>query len=170
MIAKPCLIAFLIFILLNLNTRVSAIIPAFERTSASVLRGKLNNKLLFDINTLPAGEPVPGAVFRLADVTQFPSLGLPDVQMAFARVRLEPGVAFPRHVHPRASEMLLNLAGTLRVEIRQEGNLPDITFQVKKGLFAAVPEGLPHKVRCISKFRCKLVVFFNSGDPGTAFV
>lgn len=147
---------------------VDAQVPIFSSQQAQ--RAALNNSLMFDPFALPPINLDGGVVATAGDVDNLPSLALPDVSMAFAQATIPSGQMFPNHVHPLATEMLLNLAGQQRVTITQELTLSPLVFTTKPGQIVTVPQGLPHETKCLSEKPCRFFASFNSPSPGTVFV
>lgn len=147
-----------------------AVNPNFK--SPAELRALVNNTLFFDPNEIPVINLPQGVESRLGNVGGFPSLGLPDVRFAFAQADIPFGSIFPEHVHPRGTELLLTVAGTIKITIRQELTLPEFNFVTKPGQLTAIPQGLRHLELCMSEQGCRFISSFRNavGDPGVVFV
>ncbi|GAB0498012.1 hypothetical protein MMPV_009352 [Pyropia vietnamensis] len=126
-----------------------------------------------DTNAIPGSTSRSGTV-RPATVANFPILGLPDVDAALVRVTLAPGAHGPPHTHPRASELLFLLRGTLNVYVVEENSAAPrtrvITNTLRVGHMAVFPRGLLHGQRCVSAGGCEYVATLDSADPGTVAV
>lgn len=126
-----------------------------------------------DTNAIHGSTSRSGTV-RPATVANFPVLGLPDVDAALLRVTLAPGAHGPPHTHPRASELLFLLRGTLNVYMVEENSAAPrtrvITNTLRVGRMAVFPRGLLHGQRCVSAGGCEYVAALDSADPGTVAV
>ena len=92
-----------------LLSTVTAQTPIY--TSASAQRAAVDNVLSFDANAIPPVALGGGVTARAGNVANFPSLALPDVNMAFNLVRFPPGSTVPGHIHPRGTELIFNVRG-----------------------------------------------------------
>ena len=147
---------------------VTAQTPIF--TSASAQRAALDNNLSFNAKAIPATRLPTGATAQAGNVANFPSLALPDVSMAFNLVTIPKGEVVPEHIHPRGTELIFNVRGAQEITIGQEGMAEDLVFRTKPGFYTAIPEGLPHITKCVSRGGCIFSASFNTADPGTRFL
>jgi len=140
----------------------------FQSTSA--LRGLLQDSD-FAIN-LPAieGFSSDAGTIRPAFVGDFPALGLPDVQMSVAAVQLAAGAFNQPHVHPRGTELLVLIKGTLEVFFIEDGGAPPrvVTNTLPAGAATVFGIGLVHGERCVSDTPCEFMAVFNNPDAGSA--
>ena len=104
---------------------------------------------------------------EIANVVNFPVLGLVDVQAQIVRVTLNPGAEFVPHYHPRGTEILNALKGVFEITITEEGLSPrKIKNIVKAGESIPFPQGLIHETKCNSTGECLFLSVFNTADPG----
>ena len=146
---------------------VHAQTPVF--TSASAQRTALNNELSFNVNNIDPTMLAGGVTAQPGNVAGFPSLALPDVNIAFNKAFIPAGQEFPIHIHPRGTELIFNLIGEQRTTITLENGEP-LVFDTKPGTYTAIPEGLPHITACVGKQDCMFTAAFNTADPGTLFL
>lgn len=93
--------------------------------------------------------------------------GLNSLGMTFMRVDLAPNGFFPPHIHPRATELVVVLEGSM--EIGFITSYPDYRYLSKilqTGDVFVVPVGLLHNVRNLAKANSVAMVAFNSQNPG----
>jgi quercetin dioxygenase-like cupin family protein len=110
-----------------------------------------------------------GVVVQLGDVSSFPALGLPDNQMALARIFMKEGAVVPTHVHPRGTEMPYVVKGLVQVTLEPEfGGKGKIVNTLTPGQSTIFPAGVAHGQKCV-KGPCEFVAVFNSPDPGIFF-
>ena len=150
----------------QLNPQVN---PNFR--SPAELRGLVNNTLFFDPQAIPVVNLPQNVESRLGNVQRFPSLGLPDVGIAFAQADVPFGSIFPVHVHPRGTEMLLVISGVFKITISPELTLPDVDIVARPGQLTVIPQGLRHFELCLTKPSCRFISSFRAetGDPGIVF-
>lgn len=109
----------------------------------------------------------PEYVVRQANFSNFPILGGRDVQMHMVKVFLNPSATLFSHYHPRSSEMFMVKQGTFRVEIFLEFPLTEpVTNTLTTKDATVFPQGLGHRITCISERRCGFISVFTSADPG----
>ena len=98
-------------------------------------------------------------------------LGMPDVDVSINRVFQDYKHVIPWHVHPRGSEHYATITGYLQVTITLEGMRKPrrVVSKLPPGHVAAIPQGIPHTVTCLSRTPCEYHVFFNKADGGFAF-
>ena len=85
----------------------------------------------------------------------------PGAEMTFGHVRLGPGGANMRHVHPNCHELLFVLEGCI------EHDLGSSTLQLNKGDLLHIPIGVPHQARNHGSEDCVMVVTYSSEDRQT---
>jgi quercetin dioxygenase-like cupin family protein len=146
---------------------------AFRTLSTSVLKQRSafkSSDFAFDLRQAVQITAVPGVYAQLADVSTFPILGLPDTQMSVVRAFFGDGVIFPTHVHPRGTEMLYVIKGSVKVTLEPEfGSTDPIVNTLSPGQVTIFPLGLAHGAVCVSG-PCEVVSMFDSPDPGIYFV
>lgn len=125
---------------------------------------------VIDTNTIRGPRGRSGTV-RPATVATFPILGLPDVDASLVRVTLAGGAHGAPHTHPRASELLYLLRGTLDVYVVEENSAAPrarvIANTLAVGGVAAFPRGLLHGQHCVSAGGCEFLAALNAADPGS---
>ncbi|KAK3163589.1 hypothetical protein QOZ80_1AG0005650 [Eleusine coracana subsp. coracana] len=109
--------------------------------------------------TSPAGSVVTGA-----NVEKIP--GLNTLGVSLARIDYAPGGLNPPHTHPRATELIFVLEGTLDVGFITTANKL-VSKTVTKGDVFAFPRGLVHFQRNAGEEPAAVVSAFNSQLPGT---
>ncbi|PWA95526.1 germin-like protein 8-1 [Artemisia annua] len=108
--------------------------------------------------------PVGSKVTR-AFVQEFP--GLNTLGISMARIDYVPGGVNPPHIHPRATEALTLLEGTLEVGfITSNPENRFITTVLHKGDVFVFPKGLVHFQRNIGKTNARVISSLNSQNPG----
>lgn len=110
-----------------------------------------------------------GLRIRSCNVGGYPAMGAADVQTLIAYIDMDSGVTIPEHTHPRASENLYVVAGTVRTRFDFEGGRV-VRNLVRAGEATLYPQGLKHRTKCISPSGCQVVASFNSADPGFVFM
>lgn len=97
-------------------------------------------------------------------VTEFPALN--TLGLAMARVDYAPGGINPPHIHPRASEMLIVIEGTLDTGYvdSNPGNRR-YTKVIHKGDVTVFPPGLIHYQQNVGNGSAVALAFFNSQKP-----
>lgn len=146
-----------------------ASIPSFGLQTAAATRSKFHDRdFLIQFNR---GTQVNTPAFQasIADVTNFPVLGGRDVQLTILRVTVKSVETLFAHSHPRASETLLVVQGTVRSSFRFEGigQVRTVTNVIGAGESTVFPQGLIHETVCISQGDCTFMAVLNSADPGT---
>ncbi|XP_024534437.1 putative germin-like protein 2-1 [Selaginella moellendorffii] len=110
-----------------------------------------------------------GSNVTLASVNNFP--GLNTFGVAFARIDYAPGGTNPPHVHPRGTELLFVLHGTLYVGFVT--TLPDNKLFAQKlnpGDLFVFPRGLIHFQLNVGEEPAVGLAGFNSQNPGASQV
>ena len=106
-------------------------------------------------------------ITRVAAVKNFPILGSVDVQTTITNSTVRPQKSLDVHYHPRGSEYLYLISGSLNVSIRTDGvGASNVFINVKESEATVFPQGLIHTFKCISVQKCTLVTMFNTADPG----
>ena len=106
-----------------------------------------------------------------AFVTTSQLAGLNTLGLSLVRADYAPSGITPPHIHPRATEVVTVLEGTL--EVGFVTSLPDNHYFTKvlgKGDVFAVPPGLIHVLRNPGKTNAVAIAFFNSQSPGVSMV
>ncbi|WMV10670.1 hypothetical protein MTR67_004055 [Solanum verrucosum] len=122
-----------------------------------------------------SGDVVPGLGFvsTLVDVNKMP--GLNTLGMFFGRTELEPQRLAPLHMHPRATELITVLEGTLYIGFL----VPDAANFFKSRLFSkilnhgdvfVIPKGLIHIQYNMGNKKATYLSFFNSQNPGFVII
>jgi quercetin dioxygenase-like cupin family protein len=146
---------------------------AFRTISTSVQKQRSafnSSDFAFDLNKGTQITGIPGIYAQRGDVSTFPILGLPDTQMAVVRLFFGDGVLFPTHVHPRGTEMLYVIKGSVKVTLEAESSsTAPIVNTLNPGQVTIFPIGLAHGGLCVSG-PCEIVAMFDSPDPGIYFV
>uniref|UniRef100_A0A0D9VAA6 Germin-like protein n=1 Tax=Leersia perrieri TaxID=77586 RepID=A0A0D9VAA6_9ORYZ len=114
------------------------------------------------------GGNLMGSVVTAADVNNLPGLNTLGVSMT--RVDYAPwGGVNPPHTHPRATEILFVVEGTLEVGFVTTANRL-ITRLVPKGGVFVFPRGLVHYERSVGEKAAVAISTFDSQLPGTQTV
>ncbi|RLM92583.1 germin-like protein 6a [Panicum miliaceum] len=113
--------------------------------------------------------PVPavGSVVTDANVTVVPGLNTQGVSLS--RTDFAPGGLNPPHTHPRASEIIFVLAGTLDVGFITTANVLFAKTISASQLFV-FPRGLVHFQSNPGNLSAAAISAFNSQLPGTQFI
>lgn len=93
--------------------------------------------------------------------------GLNGLGLTFMRVDMAESGFFPPHIHPRATELVTVLEGSM--EVGFISSYPEYKYfskVVNKGDVFVVPVGLVHNVRNVFKGKTVGMVAFNSQNPG----
>lgn len=150
-----------------------AIVPSLGLDTVGPIRAEIDDAgfaIRFEDSMI---NETPGFTTSAATYQTFPALAGTDVQTSVVQVDLPAGNSFPRHIHPRAGEVLILLAGEMDFSFSFEGN-PDtsrlVTNSLVAGNAAIVPEGLLHVATCTSEEDCRYIQVTNSADPGAVFV
>ncbi|KAJ1262786.1 hypothetical protein BS78_09G136700 [Paspalum vaginatum] len=115
-----------------------------------------------------SGNPL-GSAATAADVEVLPGLNMLGVSME--RTDFAPwGGASPPHVHPRATEILFVVEGTLEVGFVTAANRRLLGRTVRKGEVFVFPRGLVHFQRSVGPAPAVAISAFNSQLPGTQTV
>ncbi|XP_010939047.1 germin-like protein 3-7 [Elaeis guineensis] len=104
-----------------------------------------------------------GVGLTQASVVEFP--GLNTLGMAIVRIDLAPGGLNPPHSHPRGSELVMVVEGTVLVGFVSTDN---VLYQkvAKRGELVIVPKGLVHFQKNMGKGKAVAVAVFDSQFPG----
>ncbi|KAJ4871437.1 Germin-like protein subfamily 2 member 1 [Raphanus sativus] len=105
-----------------------------------------------------------GALVTGANVMTIP--GLNTLGVSLARIDYAPGGLNPPHTHPRATEVVYVLEGTLDVGFLTTANRL-ISQSLKKGDVFAFPRGLVHFQKNNGRVPAAVIAAFNSQLPGT---
>lgn len=93
-------------------------------------------------------------------------LGMLDIQSAIDHVTLTSNSTFRMHAHPRAAELVYVQNGTVDavLYVGNEGRV--VRNRLRNSGVAFVPQGLPHKLLCVSSEDCHYLSYYNNADPG----
>ncbi|WCJ26816.1 RmlC-like cupins superfamily protein [Euphorbia peplus] len=105
-----------------------------------------------------------GSLVTGANVQRIPGLNTLGVSMS--RIDYAPGGLNPPHTHPRATEMVFVLEGTLDVGFITTANVL-ISKSISKGDTFVFPKGLVHFQKNNGKYPAAVIAAFNSQLPGT---
>ncbi|KAL0694566.1 hypothetical protein Bca4012_061746 [Brassica carinata] len=105
-----------------------------------------------------------GSLVTGANVMTVP--GLNTLGVSLARIDYAPGGLNPPHTHPRATEVVYVLEGTLDVGFLTTANRL-ISQSLKKGDVFAFPRGLVHFQKNNGRVPASVIAAFNSQFPGT---
>ncbi|XP_078171177.1 germin-like protein 5-1 [Carex rostrata] len=105
-----------------------------------------------------------GSLVTGANVEKIPGLNTLGVSMA--RIDYAPGGINPPHTHPRATEIIFVLEGTLDVGFITTANVL-VSKTITKGDVFVFPRGLVHFQNNNQKYPAAVIVGFNSQLPGT---
>ncbi|XP_071721370.1 putative germin-like protein 2-1 [Rutidosis leptorrhynchoides] len=128
--------------------------PKVVKTEDFLFRGLCRNN-----------DVVSNMTLTLADVTQLP--GLNTLGISMAGVDFAPGGITPPHTHPRASEILTVIEGSLEVGFvtsNPENRL--FTVVLQKGDVFVFPKGLIHYQKNVGNGYALGIAAFNSQNPG----
>ncbi|XP_027093400.1 germin-like protein subfamily 1 member 7 [Coffea arabica] len=111
-----------------------------------------------------------GSGFKLVDVNVVP--GLNTLGLSLLRVDFAPGGVIPPHTHPRATEAVVVIEGTIYagfVTSNPADNTKNRLYAkiLKPGDIFVFPIGLVHFLRNVGKTKAMGIVAFNSQNPGT---
>ncbi|KAJ0016710.1 hypothetical protein Pint_11279 [Pistacia integerrima] len=123
-----------------------------------------DNNPLFDI-CVPDPKS-PGSKVTLLNAQQIP--GLNSLGISFARIDFQPGGINPLHLHPRGSEILTVIEGTLEVGFVTSS--PDyrlFTKVLQKGDVFVFPAGLVHYQKNPEHVPAVAYASLNSQNPGS---
>ena len=105
----------------------------------------------------------------LADDTLFP--GVIGTGSAMLMGFLGPCGMVAPHIHPRATEILVNVAGPpLMTGVIPEGGAPSIVGYAGPGNVTLLPQGSVHYVASTGCYPTVIVAGFNNESPGVLFV
>ncbi|CAD6220877.1 unnamed protein product [Miscanthus lutarioriparius] len=106
-----------------------------------------------------------GSVVTAANVVQVP--GLNTLGVSLSRIDYAPGGVNPPHTHPRATEMVFVLQGTLDVGFVTAAGNRLVAKTLAAGDVFVFPRGLVHFQRNAGDAPAAVVAAFNSQLPGT---
>jgi mannose-6-phosphate isomerase-like protein (cupin superfamily) len=86
---------------------------------------------------------------------------IPDSQMTFGYVEINPGVKNPKHLHPNCDEVLFVVEGEL------DHSLDDQVFHLTPGMTIHIPTGVPHDARNTGASVARVIVAYSTGDRQT---
>lgn len=111
-----------------------------------------------------------GSAVAAVTVNQIP--GLNTLGLILMRVDLRPGGFFPPHIHPRATELVTVLEGSMEIGFvtSYPGYNKHLSKVVRRGEVFVVPVGLLHYARNVGKGNVVSLVAFNSQNPGFVMV
>lgn len=102
-------------------------------------------------------------------VVQIPGINTLDISIG--RLDLEPYGVLPPHYHPRATEILTVLQGTIEVGfVTSNPEYRLISKVIKKGDVFVIPKGLVHFQKNVGNDHGVAIVAFNSQDRGVVTV
>ncbi|XP_055815122.1 putative germin-like protein 2-1 [Solanum dulcamara] len=125
------------------------------------------------LNVSGIAAPGSGAAAKFLDVSMIP--GLNTLGISIGRIDLEPQRLVPFHTHPRATELITVLKGTLYVGFL----VPDPENFLKSRLFSKIlnpgdvfvfPIGLIHFQYNVGLKQATFLAAFNSQNPGFVFI
>jgi quercetin dioxygenase-like cupin family protein len=105
-----------------------------------------------------------GSLVTRANVENFP--GLNTLGMSVNRVDFAPGGVNPPHFHPRATEIVFVVEGTILAGFITTNNTL-FSQKLEKGDAFVVPRGLVHFQQNIGSVNAVVIAAFNSQLPGT---
>ncbi|KAH1259177.1 Germin-like protein 5-1 [Glycine soja] len=105
-----------------------------------------------------------GSLVTGANVQKIP--GLNTLGVSLSRIDYAPGGINPPHTHPRATEVVFVLEGTLDVGFITTANVL-ISKSISKGEIFVFPKGLVHFQKNNGKEQASVIAAFNSQLPGT---
>ncbi|TKY61614.1 Germin protein 5-1 [Spatholobus suberectus] len=105
-----------------------------------------------------------GSLVTGANVEKVP--GLNTLGVSLSRIDYAPGGLNPPHTHPRATEIVFVLEGTLDVGFITTANVL-ISKTITKGEIFVFPKGLVHFQKNNAKEPATVIAAFNSQLPGT---
>jgi len=105
-----------------------------------------------------------GSLVTRANVETFP--GLNTLGMSVNRVDFAPGGVNPPHFHPRATEIVFVVEGTILAGFITTNNTL-FSQKLEKGDAFVVPRGLVHFQQNIGSVNAVVIAAFNSQLPGT---
>ncbi|KAL3528173.1 hypothetical protein ACH5RR_012829 [Cinchona calisaya] len=153
-----------------------------DTVAAAFVNGKVckNPKLVTPEDFHASGFHIPGNTMNslgfaanVADVNRIP--GLNTLGLTVVRVDIEPNGVVPPHTHPRATEIIVLLEGTLYagfVTSNPNDNTKNRLFAkiLKAGDVFVFPIGLVHFQRNVGNTKAMVIVAFNSQNPGVISV
>ncbi|XP_047943166.1 germin-like protein 8-11 [Salvia hispanica] len=110
-----------------------------------------------------------GVTFSLASVATTPGFNTQGQTSLYAE--LAPYGIFPPHIHPRASEIIYVIEGS--VEVGFVTTFPDYKYYskvIKRGDVFLFPVGLVHTVRNVDRGKSVTLSSLNSQNPGIVFL
>ncbi|XP_071721330.1 putative germin-like protein 2-1 [Rutidosis leptorrhynchoides] len=101
----------------------------------------------------------------IVGVTQLP--GLNTLGISMARVDFAPGGILSPHSHPRASEIVTVIEGSLQVGfVTSDPENSNITTILQKGDVFVIPEGLIHFLKNVGNGYVFIIAALSSQNPG----
>ncbi|XP_042068304.1 germin-like protein subfamily 1 member 11 [Salvia splendens] len=110
-----------------------------------------------------------GVAFTVASVATTPGFNTQGQTLIYAE--FEPNGIAPPHIHPRASEIIYVIEGS--VEVGFVTSFPDYKYYskvIKRGDVFLLPVGLVHTVRNVARGKSITTVSLNSQNPGFIFL
>ncbi|KAH9307432.1 hypothetical protein KI387_035343 [Taxus chinensis] len=107
--------------------------------------------------------------FRVTLVTPQALPGMNTLGITLARADVAVGGVVPPHTHPRATEIIFVLKGTLTVGFVDTAN-KFFSAQVKKGDVFVFPKGVIHFSQNIGNKTASMIAAFNSQAPGAPVI
>lgn len=83
---------------------------------------------------------------------------VPNANITFGYVEIEPGRKNPRHYHPNSDEVLFLLEGEL------EHSVGDEVFYLTPGMAIFIPQNVEHDARSMGEQTARMVVAYPTGD------
>ncbi|KAL1559595.1 germin-like protein subfamily 1 member 11 [Salvia divinorum] len=125
----------------------------------------------FSISGLDRPRPFNSYSVATAIASASTTPGFNTMGQTFIRVEFALNGYLPPHTHPRASEVIYVLEGTMEVGFLT--SYPDHKYYSKvlnKGDATIIPFGLVHTVRNVARGKSVITASFNSQNPGFIFV
>lgn len=118
-----------------------------------------------------AGEITNPVGSRVTPVTSAQVPGLNSLGISLARIDYAPWGINPPHTHPRASEILIVLEGTLEIGfITSSPDNRQISKVLQKGDAFVFPVGLIHYQRNVGSTSSAAIAAFSSQNPGVVSI
>lgn len=83
---------------------------------------------------------------------------IPNANITFGYVEIEPGRKNPRHYHPNSDEVLFLLEGEL------DHSIGDELFHLTPGMALFIPQNAEHDARSTGEQTARMVVAYPTGD------
>ncbi len=159
--SNKCLMTIISVLLLSIS-------PVFS-ISAQVFRSRFNaSDFVFDLTKGPSVTLGPGGTTRLAILDTFPALESGGISMLLTN--LDPCAINLPHVHPRATELLFVLKGSMKTTFVEENGGRTIVNVVNASQTTVFPRGLIHEEHNIDCEPAAFISAFSNEDPGAQFV